>query len=275
MKKVMIVFLFVFGLCLAACEETVEENIECNGLDEVVSFIGEDIDLMDMVLCESSTRGDITDLVTYTASPLSEVLDINIQQVVLYDYTVEYENGDVYTKTRRIVVKNEAMNDTNDLLNNMGGFNGLLNVSNAHHIDYPQDIFWNINPDLDLLQFVITEVPESDNWPQYYFDNEMTLEVGKTYQLTMEVRGTVETSFRVDIVNFSDQPNEMTIDVTTVVPLITVPVTTSDELTQVTYTFSPTIDTTEGIFRFIMGSSGSVQPSGEIHIDNVKIVEIT
>lgn len=282
-KSILLLVAFVF-LFMAGCETdnglsqtppADDETYTCAGLTEIIEEVGQAVDLMEGVTCSDSDGNDVTNQVTttvieeviFTADQVNPEIDENLQAVYLVKFSIGSFEG-----FRRISFKNDDTVNPDDLLGGWGLFTED-HVSSSSHMDYPREVYRNINPLLNCLLFRVTSVSESDNWPQYYFDKELTLDSTKTYTVTMQVRGAQNTSFRFDFVNFSDQANLTFVDVETVVPLTTVPVTTSEGLTEVSFIVTPLMDTDEGIFRIILGSSGTVNPSGEIHIDNIEIVE--
>jgi hypothetical protein len=271
----MFLFITVFVVLLSGCQTEVlstDETISCTGDLIKIYNLNDTIDVLDGITCTSSTRGDITDLMETTVLD-GDILSNEIQQVVLVRIYTTYENDDLFEDFVRITVRNPDLDNPDDLLFNHGGFNGESILGHAGHADFPDDMWMGINPDLNLMQFTFDSVSENDDFPMYYFDIPLTLNMSSSYTISMLVRGTEATSFRVNIIEFNEQENIKFVETTTVVPLITVPVTTSEELVLFTYTFTPVKDTTTGIFRIVFGSSGSVVPSGEIHIDNITVTE--
>ena len=274
MRKILFAVVLLLGGSLAGCgtQSTLEEIITCTGLDEIISEIGETIDFETGVACESNTRG-VVDFVVVTDNPGDGMLNINDQRVYLIEYKVELENGEFHKEHRRTIVRNPELVSPNNLIL-LGGQNEgeTVAIGVSRHNDAPDDTFFNKNYDLNLLQFVITSVSESDEYPYFMF-NEMSLDSTKTYQLTFKVRGTENTTFRMDVAEIENMLQSW--DTTVIVDLFNVPVTIPSEgMVELTYTFSPSQTSTHAYLRIILGSAAGVNPSGEIHLDDFEFVEV-
>lgn len=274
MKKMLCVVFLILVVGLTSCEtqSTLEETITCTGLEQIVSLVGEPIDFETGVICESNING-VVDFNVITDNPGDGMLNINDQRVYLIEYEVELENGDFYSDFRRTIVRNPELVNLDNLLLGGGSNEGeTLAISSARHNDFPDDTFFNKNSDLNLLQIAITSVSESDEFPYFMF-NVMELDSTKTYQLTFKIRGTEDTTIRMDVAEILDLHRSW--DTTTIVDIFNVNVTVPSEgMIEFSTTFSPSITTTQAYLRIILGSTMGIDPSGEIHLDDFELIEL-
>jgi len=274
MKKILNILLLLFGFSLVGCalETEAVEEITYTGLEEIISYVGDDIDLMSGVTFTSSTRGDITNLVTTTVYE-GETYNINDANVCMMVYSVDYENGEPFTANRRITIKNEVFVSNNNLIDN-GGFDNDpgLDLHFHGHIDYPQDVFFSIHTDLELLQFQINSVTESDEYPFYIF-NKMSLDSTKTYQLSLLIKGNPGTTIRMDVAKIP--VTTYSVDNTVIVDAFNVVApAASPGMTIFTTTFSPSETTDDAYLRIILGSTTEFTPTDQVYIDNLELIEM-
>jgi len=230
--------------------------------------MGDTLDLFDGVTFTSSTQGDITSTVEIIND--SELFQLG---VYIISYQTHYENNELFSADRRIVVLYPPLsdNENNDNLLTNGDFSDNMNhwgTCRTH--PYEGDVDFIIDPDRLRMQIIMTEASTMLSSPNLLQQN-LIIESSHTYEIKLLVSGTNNTFFTIDMVEL-DVVNQVT---ATLLENQTIPVLLQvGEMQVIQFTFTPLASSTNATLRLMFGQDNGVSPTGEIYIDNVMLTII-
>ncbi|QVK17516.1 hypothetical protein KHQ81_11750 [Mycoplasmatota bacterium] len=267
MKKIFICIMFFILCFLVGCDETDTETssndevITYVGLEDAHVYLGESFDALDGVTFTSSTQGDITS--TVQTNEESDVLPLGVHIVT---YQTHYENNEIFSVDRRVVVMYPE-DESDNLLTNGDFTDNMVGWSHATYADYPSDVRFIIDPDLKRMQVIMTSASTMLSSPNIYKPN-LELDSNQTYEISLLVSGTANTFFSIDIVELN--PTLQVLGV--ILDTQTINVGIQDgEMQQISFTFTPLLSSTNANLRLMFGQDNGNSPTGEIYIDNVKL----
>lgn len=267
-KLILMILLLTFYFLVGCSNEEADEIITHVGLEEAQIIYGEEFDLFSGVIFTSTTQGDITDTVEITG-------DANISQlgVHIITYQTHFENDELYSVERRLVVLNPPLDDDEaaNLLSN-GDFSDTMNNWGVErHASYPDSVDFIIDPDLKRMQIIMESASTMMAYPNLN-QSQLTLEDTNSYEISLLVSGTEQTFFTIEIVELN-QTNQV---LNTIMEPETINVTIQDgQMYEVSFTFTPLTSSTNATMRIMFGQDDGSSPSGEIYIDNVMLTLVT
>lgn len=270
MKKYILLIMIFLLTFLVGCNPTEtsdtldDEVITYEGLEDAQVYLGESFDLLNGVTFTSSTQGDITSTVDTVGEN-----DLYPLGVHIVSYQTHYENNDLFSVDRRIIVLYPAFTtDESDNLLTNGDFSANLDGWGVtRYVDYPSSVNFIIDPDLHRMQFIMETASTMLASPNLYQSN-LVLDSSNTYEISLLVSGTTDTFFSIDIVELNE-----TFQVLGVI-LDTVPVTVGiqdGQMQEISFFFTPLASSTNATFRIMFGQHEGNSPTGEIYIDNVML----
>lgn len=242
---------------------------EFEGVNDAVLTLGTPFNPLAGVSAYDLFDGDVTEDITFEIKDAEdnvvETIDVDVVGVYTITYTVSDEAGNEATATRTVTFEEMTFKDENLIVN--GDFSQALGAEWATYFADWTNAAGTMNIVDEKLVFDVTALGD-ENWHIQLFQENITLELGKTYRIMLDVSSSVARTINVEL-GVSHEDGSFTQYMNTQVGI---PV--NEETQTLTYIFTVTEQTTEaGKFVLHLGNISEGDVPSVLTFDNISIQE--